>query len=93
MTLSVAKIRKGDKPIKAIRRMRRKLYPPKLIRTGGFLLNRKERTKRQERNCEMTVATAAPATPIFKPKMNMGSKIILEMAPIRTEIIPMAANP
>ena len=35
----------------------------------------------QPQNWPMMVATAAPATPIFSPKMKMGSRMMLMIAP------------
>ena len=43
--------------------------------------------------CDSTVARAAPFTPILKTKINTGSKVILQMAPIRTETIEIVVNP
>ena len=54
---------------------------------------RKARAKLQERNWEMTVATAAPAIPIFRPKMNTGSRIMLQTVPMSTVVIPMTGKP
>ena len=39
------------------------------------------------------VARAAPLTPIFSPKMKMGSKTILHTAPMATVSIPVLAKP
>ena len=44
-------------------------------------------------NCEITVASAAPCTPIFISKIKIGSKIRLQTAPIDTVIIPILAKP
>ena len=42
---------------------------------------------------EITVARAAPRTPMWNPKIKTGSRIMLEIAPISTESIPVFANP
>ena len=36
----------------------------------------------QAKTCPMTVATAAPATPILNTKMKMGSRMMLITAPV-----------
>ena len=50
---------------------------------------RKRSTHAAERNCEMTVASAAPCTPMFRTKINTGSRAMLTTAPSSTVIIPM----
>ena len=50
-------------------------------------------THAAERACEIIVAKAAPCTPISKPKINIGSRIILATAPITTLTILIPANP
>ena len=47
----------------------------------------------QENAWEITVARAAPRTPMWNPKIKTGSRIMLEIAPINTESIPVFANP
>ena len=47
----------------------------------------------QETACEITVAKAAPCTCIFKPKIKIGSRIILHTAPMATVVIPIFENP
>ena len=54
---------------------------------------RKESTQIQESAWEITVARAAPRTPMWKPKMNTGSRMMLATAPMRTESIPVFAKP
>ena len=58
-----------------------------------FFPNRNASTQAQDIAWEMTVARAAPRTSIFSPKIKIGSKIILATAPIRTDSIPVFANP
>ena len=48
-------------------------------------------TKMRESTWEMTVAIAAPATPIPKMKMKIGSKIRFVTAPIATVNMPVVA--
>ena len=50
-------------------------------------------THKHEMAWERMVAQAAPATPILKTKMNIGSRIILITAPIMTVIILVFAKP
>ena len=42
---------------------------------------------------EMTVAAAAPCTPMRKPKMNSGSRMMFSTAPMSTEHIAARACP
>ena len=58
-----------------------------------LLPNRKAKTHMHDIACERIVARAAPLTPIPNPKMKMGSRMILATAPIKTESIPVLANP
>ena len=46
-----------------------------------------------DKNCEMTVAIAAPFTPRPRVKIKTGSNIILETAPINTDFIPLVEYP
>ena len=62
-------------------------------RSCVFLPIKKARTQMQERAWERTVASAPPRTPMFMPKIKMGSRIILVTAPISTESIPVFAKP
>ena len=41
----------------------------------------------------MIVARAAPLTPMPKPNMKIGSRMMFETAPIATESIPVRAKP
>ena len=41
----------------------------------------------------MTVASAAPATPISRAKINTGSRIILHTAPMIMEYMPTLGKP
>ena len=45
------------------------------------------------RNWEMTVAMAAPRTPILNTKIKSGSSKMFATAPMRIVIIPVRANP
>ena len=58
-----------------------------------FFPPRKSITHTQEIAWEITVAKAAPCTPILNTKMKSGSRIILEIAPITTVSIPIFAKP
>ena len=58
-----------------------------------FFPVRKRNVHNAEINCEITVAKAAPLTPKSSPKIKIGSKIILTIAPSKTAIIPILANP
>ena len=64
-------------------RIRRKLFPEV----------RKRSTHTKDTACDKIVARAAPFTPISKPKMRMGSRIMLHTAPIATVSIPVLAYP
>ena len=48
-----------------------------------FFPVRKRNVHNAEINCEITVAKAAPLTPKSSPKIKIGSKIILTIAPSR----------
>ena len=63
------------------------------IRRLVFFPKRKQRTQIQDRAWERIVASAAPFTPIWKPKIRIGSRTILVTAPINTDSIPVFANP
>ena len=54
---------------------------------------RKRMTHTAEIACEITVASAAPCTPMPNTKIKTGSKMILQTAPIRTVFIPTLENP
>ena len=58
-----------------------------------FLPQRNKTTQSVEIACEITVASAAPRTPIWKTKINTGSRTILQTAPIRTETMENVVNP
>ena len=93
MTLSDAKIRNGERPMAAILIIMSGEYPPKDMRTGGLLLKRNPTAKAQESIWAMTVAMAAPATPMSKTNINIGSRTILATAPMSTVAIPMVEKP
>ena len=63
------------------------------IRSFVVFPKRNEITHTAETACEITVARAAPLTPILNPKMNMGSRIILHTAPIITVAILIFVKP
>ena len=46
-----------------------------------------------DKDCEIIVARAAPATPILNPKIKIGSRIIFVIAPIKTVSILVFAKP
>ena len=50
-------------------------------------------TQTHETHCEITVASAAPLTPILSPKINIGSSTIFDTAPIITVTMPIFAKP
>ena len=58
-----------------------------LIFREDFSLSRKPVTHAALSACEITVATAAPFTPIPRPKIKMGSRMIFATAPISTDSI------
>ena len=64
-----------------------------LIFRNVFFPHRKLTTQMQESACDMIVARAAPRTSMSNPKMKIGSRMIFATAPIRTESIPVFANP
>ena len=66
---------------------------PHRRRTGIRFRRRERSTKAQEAIWESTVARAAPATSRWRPKMKMGSRMMLHTAPISTVSIPVFAYP
>ena len=92
MRLSVARMRKGGKPIPATRSMRERSGRSRPMRMGG-LRKRNQRLNAQLKNWERTVATAAPATPMSRAKMNTGSRTMLATAPMRTAAMPTVLYP
>ena len=58
-----------------------------------FFPARNASTQMVEQAWEITVASAAPRTPICIPKMKTGSSTMLQTAPISTESMPVFANP
>ena len=54
---------------------------------------RKRRTNAALTACEITVASAAPCTSMWKTKMNSGSSSVFSTAPISTVIIPALEKP
>lgn len=56
-------------------------------------LNRKRTTQQADRHWERMVASAAPCTCILKTKIKIGSRIMLQAAPISTVSMPILANP
>ena len=57
------------------------------------LPNKKATTKAALAAWEITVAMAAPRTPMSKTKMNSGSRAMFSAAPNITDAIPILANP
>ena len=57
------------------------------------LPSRKLITHTTDSSWEITVAAAAPAMPICKTKIKMGSRMILAMAPIKRVAMPVFPNP
>ena len=70
---------------------RRRLH--RRIRIKVFLPSKKDSTHRQDSPWDSTVASAAPCTPMWKPKINSGSSAVLATAPMSTESIPTLAKP
>ena len=58
-----------------------------------FLEVMKYNIHKQDTACEIIVASAAPLTFILKPNINIGSNIILQIAPIKTVNILVFAFP
>ena len=58
-----------------------------------FFPVRNRRIQAALRPWEMTVASAAPCTPMPKTKMNTGSRMILATAPKSTVIMPILPKP
>ena len=56
----------------------------RLMRSVVRLPVRKRSIHIVDTHCEMTVASAAPRTPMFSPNMNTGSSIMFMTAPITT---------
>ena len=81
MILSDARIRKGENPIFTIRLPVSRSGLTMARETGILFRRRVQSTNAQEHICASTVATAAPATPISKRKINTGSSTILTTAP------------
>ena len=54
---------------------------------------RKRKVQAAEAAWEMTVAMAAPCTPMSSAKMKMGSRMIFKTAPISVVTMPMRAKP
>ena len=60
---------------------------------SAFFPVRKKNTHTADAPWEITVAMAAPRTPISNPKIRTGSRMIFMTAPRRTVIIPIFPNP
>ena len=60
---------------------------------GTFFPKRKHSTYTQLQSWEITVARAAPTTPISSTNMNTGSSTMFTTAPSMTEIMPFLAKP
>ena len=58
-----------------------------------FLPRRKQRIQIALTACESTVASAAPDTPIWRPKIRMGSSTMLMTAPMTVVSILILAKP
>ena len=64
-----------------------------LMRSTVFLPQRKPTTHRQDTHWERMVARAAPFTPMCRAKIKMGSRTMLQTAPIATVSMPILAKP
>ena len=93
ITLSMAMMTKGVKPMARTRPMTRRLYRPKVMGTGARFPSRKATTKAALAAWLITVAMAAPRTPMSKVKMNRGSRTMFRAAPSITEAMPTLAKP
>ena len=93
MTLSVAMMRKGEMPSLTIFPINLKSHLPRAMRIFVFFHSRKVTTNAKDKNCERTVAKAAPATSMRKTKMNSGSSAMFAAAPITVVSIPMPEYP
>ena len=95
MMLSLACMMNEERPSARLGRTIFRLRRIDLIRSLRcvFLPHRNSSTHAQDRACEMMVAQAAPATPMLKPKMKMGSSTMLATAPMSTESMPVLAKP
>ena len=58
-----------------------------------FLPRRNARTHTQDTACDITVATAAPLTPMLSAKINRGSSTMFNTAPMSTVYMPVLAKP
>ena len=58
-----------------------------------FSLHKNVTTTIHETACEITVAKAAPRTPIFNPKIIIGSSTMFRIAPIATDTMDIFVNP
>ena len=67
------------------------LYNKRTLYSAFF--ERKYKTYPADKHWDKTVAIAAPRIPRLSIKMKSGSRTILAMAPITTEIIPVVAYP
>ena len=95
MTLSLACIINMESPSARLGRI---IFPCNLklhflSRKNVFLPERKCNTHIHDNACEIIVASAAPRTPIPNTNINIGSRIILDIAPITTESILVLAKP
>ena len=73
-----------------------RLYIPEDVQAKlglGKLFERKYKTNPADKHWDKTVAIAAPRIPRLSIKMKSGSRTILAMEPITTEIIPVVAYP
>ena len=61
-------------------------------RSSAFFPVRNRSTQSAEMPCEITVASAAPFTPMSSAKIKMGSKRMFRIAPIKTVSIPVLPN-
>ena len=93
MMLSVNCIIKGDTPRPMLGRIMAADNFRFFLRMRRELLSeeRKRSTQTKDTAWERIVARAAPLTPIFRPKIKIGSRIILQTAPIATVSIPVLA--
>ena len=62
-------------------------------RSAVFFPSRKTTTQTHDSPCEITVASAAPRTPMPSAKMKIGSRTMLAAAPMSTVSIPVTAKP
>ncbi len=86
-------IKNGVSPSARMRPVRRFFTPLSPRRMITRPPHRKRSTKPHDTIWEITVASAAPFTPMEQPNIRIGSRTILMAAPTATEAMPTLAKP